>query len=68
MTNCYFDSSQRYIQPEFGQQPVFSSFLPGIAGPWGIPAWCDYNNWGQAVCSFGVQDKDHAILEFNTIS
>lgn len=64
MKNCYFDSSRRYIQPEFGRQPVFSSFLPGIAGPWGIPAWCNYNNRGQAVCSFGVQDKDHAILEF----
>lgn len=64
----YYDSKMRYIQPEYGRQPTFSSFLPGIAGPWGIPAWCNYNNRGQAVCSFGVQDKDHAILEFTASS
>lgn len=68
MPGCYYDEKLRYIQPEFGRQPTFSSFLPGIAGPWGIPAWCNYNNRGQAVCSFGVQDKDHAILEFTAAS
>lgn len=66
--SSYYDSKMRYIQPEYGRQPTFSSFLPGIAGPWGIPAWCNYNNRGQAVCSFGVQDKDHAILEFTAAS
>lgn len=64
MGNCYYDANIRFVQTEYGRQPTFSSFLPGIAGPWGIPAWCNYNNRGQAVCSFGVQDKDHAILEF----
>lgn len=68
MSNCYFDTEMRYVQAEYGRQPTFSSFLPGIAGPWGIPAWCNYNNRGQAVCSFGVQDKDHAILEFTAAS
>lgn len=67
MSSCY-DAKMRYIQPEYGQQPTFSSFLPSIAGPWGIPAWCNYNNRGQAVCSFGVQDKDYAILEFTAAS
>lgn len=66
--SSYYNSKMRYIQPEYGRQPTFSSFLPGIAGPWGIPAWCNYNNRGQAVCSFGVQDKDHAILEFTAAS
>lgn len=64
MGNCYYDANVRFVQMEYGRQPTFSSFLPGIAGPWGIPAWCNYNNRGQSVCSFGVQDKDHAILEF----
>lgn len=64
MGNCYYDANVRFVQTEYGRQPTFSSFLPGIAGPWGIPTWCNYNNRGQAVCSFGVQDKDHAILEF----
>ena len=64
MGNCYYDANVRFVQTEYGRQPTFSSFLPGIAGPRGIPTWCNYNNRGQAVCSFGVQDKDHAILEF----
>lgn len=68
MENSYFDEKLHFVQTEYGRQPPFSGFLPGIAGPWGIPAWCNYNNRGQAVCSFGVQDKDHAILEFTAAS
>lgn len=49
---------------EFGLAKAFSSFLPGIAGPLGVPLWCFYVNRGQGVCAFGVQDKDGAILEF----
>lgn len=48
----------------YGRKPTFSSFLPGISGLKGIPAWCFYVNRGQAVTSFGVEDKDHAIMEF----
>lgn len=55
-----------FTMERYGAQPTFSSFLPGIAGERGIPAWCYYNNRGQAVCSFGVQDKDHAIMEFSS--
>lgn len=60
----FFDEKRRFVLREFGRQPTFSSFLPGIAGPWGIPTWCNYNNRGQAVCSFGAEDKNHAISEF----
>jgi hypothetical protein len=42
--------------------------LPGIAGKWGIPLWCFYVNRGQAVSSFGVRDKDHQILEFQSFN
>ncbi len=42
----------------------FASFLPGIAGRWGIPMWAFYTNRGQAIAGFGVQDKDHPIMEF----
>lgn len=59
-----FDQQNRFVIEDYQQKPPFSSFLPGIAGPKGVPAWCYYNNRGQAVCSFGAQDKDHAILEF----
>lgn len=48
----------------YGTKSEFASFLPGIAGLHGIPMWCYLVNRGQAVVSFGVQDKDHGIMEF----
>ena len=48
----------------YGRKSEFASFLPGIAGLEGIPMWCYLVNRGQAVVSFGVQDKDHGIMEF----
>ena len=53
-----------FFMEDYQHKAPFSSFLPGIAGRMGIPAWVYYNNRGQGVCSFGVQDRDHAILEF----
>lgn len=49
---------------DYGRKTEFSGFLPGIAGIKGIPIWCYYVNRGQAVCSFGVDNKDGAIMEF----
>lgn len=48
----------------YGKKSTFASFLPGISGIKGIPIWCYYVNRGQGVVSFGVEDKDHAIMEF----
>lgn len=48
----------------FDKQPPFSSFLPGISGIHGIPLWAFYVNRAQAIASFGIDDKDHAIMEF----
>ena len=59
-----FDERNRFVIEDYQRKPAFSSFLPGIAGPMGIPMWCFYNNRGQGVCSFGAKDKDHAIMEF----
>jgi hypothetical protein len=42
----------------------FSNFLPGVAGKWGIPMWTYYVSRNQCISSFGIQDKDHAIMEF----
>ncbi len=53
-----------YRMSQYETREPFSSFLPGIAGIKGIPMWCYYVNRGQAVVSFGVKDKDHAIMEF----
>ena len=42
----------------------FTSFLPGISGWFGKPLWTFYINRGQLMVSFGVRDKNGAIMEF----
>lgn len=58
------NETQIFRVQRYGQKPPFASFLPGIAGIQGIPLWCYYVNRGQGVVSFGVDNKDHAIMEF----
>lgn len=58
------DSNERFEIDDFGRKPTFASFLPGISGTYGIPIWCHYVNRGQCIASFGIEDKDHAIMEF----
>lgn len=41
-----FDEKGRYVIREYRTKPAFSGFLPGIAGPMGVPLWCYYNNRG----------------------
>lgn len=53
-----------FVIANYQQKKTFASFLPGIAGLHGIPLWVFYVNRGQGVASFGVADKDHAIMEF----
>jgi hypothetical protein len=50
---------------EFNSARPFSSFLPGIAGASGKPMWVFYTNRGQCISSFGVRDKNGAMLEFH---
>ncbi|MCM1040743.1 MAG: hypothetical protein NC434_15610 [Ruminococcus sp.] len=59
-------SSQKeaFVIEDYGKKSTFASFLPGIAGVHGIPSWCYYVNRGQCVSCFGVENKDHAIMEF----
>lgn len=59
-----FDSKERYRIDNYHRKPAFSSFLPGISGIYGIPLWCFYTNRGQAITSFGVENKNHSIMEF----
>lgn len=59
-----FDSKGRFVMENYAVNSTFASFLPGISGEMGIPIWCFYVNRGQAVCSFGVSDKEHSIMEF----
>lgn len=58
------DQKDKYIIEDYGKKAGFASFLPGISGEKGIPIWCYYVNRGQCITSFGIQDKDHAIMEF----
>lgn len=49
---------------DYEKKSPFAGFLPGLAGIHGTPIWCYYVNRGQCISSFGVEDKDHAIMEF----
>jgi hypothetical protein len=49
----------------FNEARPFSSFLPGIAGEYGKPMWVFYTNRGQCIASFGVRDRNGAMLEFH---
>ncbi|WP_438448146.1 cellobiose phosphorylase [Gorillibacterium sp. sgz5001074] len=64
MAHYSFDGADRFRILGYNQSKPFAGFLPGIAGLDGIPMWVFYVNRGQGIASFGVQDKDHAIMEF----
>ena len=50
---------------DYDSKPSFASFLPSVAGVYGIPVWSFYINRGQGLASFGFKSKDYPILEFN---
>jgi hypothetical protein len=64
MNTNRFDEQHRFIIQRYDSAPPFSSFLPGIAGPLGVPLWVFTVNRGQAIASFGVESKDQPIVEF----
>jgi len=39
-----FDSQGRFVLENYASAHPFASFLPGIAGPQGIPMWVFYVN------------------------
>ena len=53
-----------YQQKSYALKKPFSSFLSGVAGIQGIPMWVYYVNKGQLIASFGLRDKNGAMLEF----
>ena len=64
MDSFYFDRHHRFVIEDYARRPPFASFLPGIAGPSGIPIWVFYTNRGQAIAGFGIEDRDNPIMEF----
>ena len=53
-----------FVMENYNQARPFSSFLPGIAGLLGKPMWVFYTNRGQCISSFGIRNKNGAMLEF----
>ncbi|MGD0878666.1 MAG: cellobiose phosphorylase [Anaerolineales bacterium] len=64
MQNYRLDDKGQFLIEDYQSTYPFSSFLPGIAGPLGVPLWVFYVNRGQAIASFGVENKDNPIVEF----
>lgn len=60
----YSFQNQTFVIEQYDKQKTFASFLPGLAGKRGIPMWAFYVNRGQGISSFGLRDKNGAILEF----
>ena len=56
--------TKHFIIQNYGKASTLASVLPGISGINGTPIWCYYVNRGQGIVSFGVDNKDHAIMEF----
>ncbi len=61
----YYLEGDTYVIEDYDKCPPFSSFLPGLAGVRGIPLWVYYTNRGQGINSFGIHNKNNAIMEFN---
>jgi hypothetical protein len=61
-----FDKEGRFVIRNFDKAKNFASFLPGIAGAYGVPMWTFYVNRGQAIASFGVGNKDGPLEEFQS--
>ena len=54
----------KFVIEDYNWKTPFSNFFPGIAGKFGIPMWVYYVSRGQGLCSVGVGDKNHQIMEF----
>lgn len=64
MPSYHLDENSRFIIKDYQRQNPFTNTMPGIAGRMGIPTWVFYVNRGQGIASFGTEDKDHPIMEF----
>src|SRR5882724_7862460 len=60
----YYTQGDSFVIENYNSATPFSSFFPALAGEDGKPMWLFYANRGQAVASFGVNNKDGAMVEF----
>ena len=63
MKGFALDERERFEIRDDAVARPFSSFLPGIAGPLGIPVWVFYVNRGQTIASLGVENGVRAHLD-----
>lgn len=63
-SSYYLNEKDEFVIENYNQQKPFSSFLPAVCGLYGKPLWAYYVNRGQCIASFGVNNKDYSIMEF----
>ena len=64
MKTKYFSQGNEFVIKDYNSSKPFAGFLPGIAGLRGKPLWAFYVNRAQCMVSFGIRNKDGAIMEF----
>ena len=60
----YIDADGSFVIEDYNRQKTFASFLPAVAGIYGKPMWVYYVDRGQCVSTFGQNNKDYSIMEF----
>lgn len=60
----YLNSDGKFVIENYNLAPTFASFFPGISGVKGIPMWAYYVNRAQGISTFGIKNKNYAIMEF----
>jgi hypothetical protein len=60
----HFEKGRLWMN-NYDQKKPFASFLPGVAGKYGIPMWVYYVNRGQLISSFGLESKEQPMLDFS---
>ena len=65
MKRFEYNADHQFVIRGYDTIKPFASFLPGVAGIFGIPMWVYYVNRGQLISSFGLESKDHPMLDFS---
>src|SRR5687767_11240213 len=60
----FYRDGESFVIEGYNSAPPFADFFPALADLGGKPMWIFYSNRGQCIASFGVNNKDGAMLEF----
>ena len=60
----YINANNEFVIEDYNHKKTFSSFLPAVSGVYGKPMWAYYVNRGQCMATFGVNNNDYSIMEF----